>query len=897
MALPKVNFGGPANTQTSGTSLFSGDEVDASKMAEASAPRAFKKQLTLRSTMRHIDDRRSATSNENEVKRLFEMIDKNGDGHISPEEFHKIYDVMKESIHEEHIKEEALERSKYKANQRVRLLAFVSAGLILLIAVMSGINALLVYALLEATKEVKTGVNSTLTAAGSDAAVRVASVDSHHDAGRLVDSSSSAIVQTAPAMERVPMRIAPLLSVESLNQVSTVVVRRDSISSTGETYLEAYKIRTFRVYHALYMEFECVNGQTVYIDRGTVYIANSTAGERIYTCANNVECASFLAAGVDVVELGDQFELALDQYQRELRQDMAHLNISTAANGTNATTRRQLNYEGHTNPDGSGFACKVTANGIHKQIIGGMGTPTSPYIYANIKVNFAPPEWPPEVRAIFDVPVTNENYAANPGFMYAGCSLPDSNHRHYPGVPCGYGWVNARRERRRQLKNVDGSPLDLKEYVARRKLDVAEGRHLTDSVPIPFDADTEMVVCPEVVDAQVLEVGCQAAKAWCYQIFHRHGNDPYGGFRALCRGYGDYGTTGLAVSTSNAYPYTGHDCPSGLIQYAIDEHFNPNVHGPEHVWRTFGIRWYDRVGYQYDPNPLPPYGRRLEAGEEDSEGASRRELTHDMYTSVGTGLPGCTESCNWAFDADCDDGGVGAEYASCELGTDCTDCGTRLVTASAPPPPVSAQCNVACGDTTCGILSASRTCAQISSVGCSCSGCCSNFLPASSTYSYDPNSVTVAPVSSTSEMPGVDVAGTLCAKSLWDAYSQVFTGPIIRSFQQVAGFSMNLWWGPQRDAFVRNMATVAVSDLLSHFFYDDNEDIDINGDVAVAEGVFTIMQWYDECGHQCSRNQVLSMSRRRLSEAQDGPPRPPNYLTTKAWQVQSRQEQYASTSY
>lgn len=37
----------------------------------------------------------------------------------------------------------------------------------------------------------------------------------------------------------------------------------------------------------------------------------------------------------------------------------------------------------------------------------------------------------------------------------------------------------------------------------------------------------------------------------------------------------------------------------------------------------------------------------------------------------------CTDSCNFAGDSDCDDGGSGAEYASCPPNSDCTDCGAR----------------------------------------------------------------------------------------------------------------------------------------------------------------------------------------------------------------------------
>lgn len=55
----------------------------------------------------------------------------------------------------------------------------------------------------------------------------------------------------------------------------------------------------------------------------------------------------------------------------------------------------------------------------------------------------------------------------------------------------------------------------------------------------------------------------------------------------------------------------------------------------------------------------------------------------------------CMETCAHSSDGDCDDGGAGAEYSLCTLGTDCTDCGTRGGSlppplpegASSPPPP------------------------------------------------------------------------------------------------------------------------------------------------------------------------------------------------------------------
>ncbi|KAL3926562.1 MAG: hypothetical protein SGPRY_003242, partial [Prymnesium sp.] len=45
----------------------------------------------------------------------------------------------------------------------------------------------------------------------------------------------------------------------------------------------------------------------------------------------------------------------------------------------------------------------------------------------------------------------------------------------------------------------------------------------------------------------------------------------------------------------------------------------------------------------------------------------------------------CSNNCFFAWDADCDDGGPGAEFNHCLLGTDCFDCGTRFHSPLTPP--------------------------------------------------------------------------------------------------------------------------------------------------------------------------------------------------------------------
>ena len=48
-------------------------------------------------------------------------------------------------------------------------------------------------------------------------------------------------------------------------------------------------------------------------------------------------------------------------------------------------------------------------------------------------------------------------------------------------------------------------------------------------------------------------------------------------------------------------------------------------------------------------------------------------------------IVGCSNTCNYASDGECDDGGPGAQWAFCSLGTDCVDCGPRSSSHSHNP--------------------------------------------------------------------------------------------------------------------------------------------------------------------------------------------------------------------
>mgnify|MGYP001439053296 CR=1 FL=1 len=64
---------------------------------------------------------------------------------------------------------------------------------------------------------------------------------------------------------------------------------------------------------------------------------------------------------------------------------------------------------------------------------------------------------------------------------------------------------------------------------------------------------------------------------------------------------------------------------------------------------------------------------------------ARKFFSVPAFTAAWSVHVSSCHSCRHSSDGECDDGGEGATFAICDLGTDCADCEERLV---APPPPL-----------------------------------------------------------------------------------------------------------------------------------------------------------------------------------------------------------------
>jgi hypothetical protein len=122
--------------------------------------------------------------------------------------------------------------------------------------------------------------------------------------------------------------------------------------------------------------------------------------------------------------------------------------------------------------------------------------------------------------------------------------------------------------------------------------------------------------------------------------------------------------------------------PPGVVKHETCHLLIRGIRGPGVVVQIAEVGIFDMTG-----NPLPVLAATSDCEPVTWESALQAvdgsEYTKWLCTpfAYGNGTSACSDECigtpNWASDGWCDDGGPGAEYSGCELGSDCTDCGPR----------------------------------------------------------------------------------------------------------------------------------------------------------------------------------------------------------------------------
>merc|ERR1711988_606456 len=154
-----------------------------------------------------------------------------------------------------------------------------------------------------------------------------------------------------------------------------------------------------------------------------------------------------------------------------------------------------------------------------------------------------------------------------------------------------------------------------------------------------------------VVDALTFaQYGASGIGAYLYNgnVFDTYMGYSYASYGFVTHYSTMYSTTQTFSITGASAKYSGGGC-SDTCRYAFDRACDDGGEGSEYSLCDIGTDCEDCGG--------------------------ERKATKQVAKHYDLVESGCKNTCKYSNDGDCDDGGYGADYDFCELGTDCADCG------------------------------------------------------------------------------------------------------------------------------------------------------------------------------------------------------------------------------
>ena len=237
---------------------------------------------------------------------LFRLADKDNSGSISRDEFEELHKLVVADAQRDAAK--LIEQSARTTRAKRKNKALFGFSCVLFLSLVTSVfaNLGMIYWI----------VNTQVRTEADESSATLTAKD-----------TNGTVVKVATAQQSVPLRLAPLLPIDTLAEVKTLTLTRPSDANASEVVVEAHAIDAVSWHSQTKVDFHTARGMTIEVADGAATLRNS-AGATAPICSAEASCSAFQASGIDVDALDAEMDALLgvetDDEGRRLAPHMPH---------------------------------------------------------------------------------------------------------------------------------------------------------------------------------------------------------------------------------------------------------------------------------------------------------------------------------------------------------------------------------------------------------------------------------------------------------------------------------------------------------------------------------------------------------------------------------------------
>jgi hypothetical protein len=237
---------------------------------------------------------------------LFRLADKDNSGSISRDEFEELHKLVVADAQRDAAK--LIEQSARTTRAKRKQKALFGFSCVLFLSLVTSVfaNLGMIYWI----------VNTQVRTEADESSATLTAKD-----------TNGTVVKVATAQQSVPLRLAPLLPIDTLAEVKTLTLTRPSDANASEVVVEAHAIDAVSWHSQTKVDFHTARGMTIEVADGAATLRNS-AGATAPICSAEASCSAFQASGIDVDALDAEMDALLgvetDAEGRRLAPHMPH---------------------------------------------------------------------------------------------------------------------------------------------------------------------------------------------------------------------------------------------------------------------------------------------------------------------------------------------------------------------------------------------------------------------------------------------------------------------------------------------------------------------------------------------------------------------------------------------